>query len=136
MRFVATLCARQEPAAGSEANIPLPSPEELDALIDEAPPMRGGEYLRPAVLEALWRSMQNALSVEKAESGLSLQDFLKSRDSRWRLVGRVHFNLAENRKDPECPFAFMAPYTPFFGSARRLAPSASGASATRIRRRQ
>jgi non-specific serine/threonine protein kinase len=74
--------------------------------------MRGGEYLRPAVLEALWRSMQNALSAERAESGLSLQDFLKSRDSRWRLVGRVHFNLAENRKDPEFPFAFMATYTP------------------------
>ena len=36
---------------------------------------------------------------------------MKARDSRWRLVGRVHFNLAENRRDPECPFAFMATYT-------------------------
>jgi hypothetical protein len=27
------------------------------------------------------------------------------RDSRWRLVGRVHFNLAENRRDPNRPFA-------------------------------
>jgi hypothetical protein len=29
----------------------------------------------------------------------------------WNLVGRVHFNLAENRRDPEAPFAFMATYT-------------------------
>src|SRR5262249_35130874 len=29
----------------------------------------------------------------------------------WNLVGRVHFNLAENRRDPDRPFAFMATYT-------------------------
>ena len=27
------------------------------------------------------------------------------------LVGRVHFNLAENRKDEDAPFAFLATYT-------------------------
>ena len=26
-------------------------------------------------------------------------------------VGRVHFNLAENRRDAEAPFAFLATYT-------------------------
>ena len=30
---------------------------------------------------------------------------------RWNLVGRVHFNVAENRKDPDAPFAFLATYT-------------------------
>ncbi len=29
----------------------------------------------------------------------------------WNLVGRVHFNLAENRHDAEAPFAFLATYT-------------------------
>ena len=29
----------------------------------------------------------------------------------WNLVGRVHFNLAENRRDEAAPFAFMATYT-------------------------
>ncbi len=29
----------------------------------------------------------------------------------WNLVGRVHFNPAENRRDPDAPFAFMATYT-------------------------
>jgi superfamily II DNA or RNA helicase len=112
MRFVAMLCAHDQAAsAGELQDIPAPPPDELAALIDEAPPMQGGEYLRVEVLETLWRSMQRALGVELAESGLPLQDFLKSRDARWRLVGRVHFNLAENRSDADCPFAFMATYT-------------------------
>jgi superfamily II DNA or RNA helicase len=112
MRFVAKLCARDETAfAGKLENIAAPSSDELAALIDEAPPMQGGEYLRVGVLETLWRSMERALDVELSESGLPLQDFLKGRDARWRLVGRVHFNLAENRNDADCPFAFMATYT-------------------------
>ena len=96
---------------GETPSILAPAPEELAALIDEAPPMQGGEYLRLEILEALWGSMHEALLVELAESGLPLEDFLKRHDSRWQLVGRVHFNLAENRKDRDCPFAFMATYT-------------------------
>jgi len=111
MHFTATLCASEAVAAGETPNPLPPAPEELAALIDQAPPMQGGEYLRPEVLEALWRAMHQGLLIELGESGLPLQEFLKSRDSRWRLVGRVHFNLAENRKDPDCPFAFMATYT-------------------------
>src|SRR4051794_34755822 len=110
MRFVARLCARDETASVAET-VPAPPSDELAALIDEAPPMQGGEYLRPEVLETLWQSMEHALGVELAETGLPLQEFLKERDARWRLVGRVHFNLAENRRDADCPFAFMATYT-------------------------
>jgi hypothetical protein len=31
--------------------------------------------------------------------------------SSWHLVGRVHFSRAENRRDDEAPFAFLATYT-------------------------
>jgi hypothetical protein len=105
MRFAAALCAHGEAAAGETPSLLAPPPEELVELIDQAPPMQGGEYLRPEVLDALLRSMAQALVVELAETRLSLQDFLKSRDSRWRLVGRVHFNLAENGKTKEAPGA-------------------------------
>jgi non-specific serine/threonine protein kinase len=40
-----------------------------------------------------------------------VQEFLKRRNPVWNLVGRVHFNVAENRKDPDAPFAFLATYT-------------------------
>src|SRR5207302_2003436 len=48
---------------------------------------------------------------ELAHAALSVQGFLKSRNPAWNLVGRVHFNLAENRKDESFPFAFLATYT-------------------------
>ena len=72
--------------------------------------MRGGEYLDAERLVGLWRSLQEAIDAERVESGLPIGAFLAARDSRWRLVGRVHFNLAENRKDAERPFAFLATY--------------------------
>src|SRR5579872_971513 len=116
-RFIADLCAlgdAVEPARG--ARLSAPSASELVALIDGAPPMRGGEYLSQDVLVQLWREIGLALEVQLAENSLSVAEFLKDRDSRWRLVGRVHFNLAENRRDPDFPFAFMATYTSGLGA--------------------
>ena len=72
--------------------------------------MRGGEYLDAGRLGALWEQLARAFEAERGESGLSVGAFLAARDSRWRQVGRVHLNLAENRKDGERPFAFLATY--------------------------
>jgi superfamily II DNA or RNA helicase len=105
MRFVAALCS------GKDATAVQPPPlEELNALLDAAPPVQGGEYLRAELMLESWRALQEAFQAELSASGASLQQFLERRDSRWRLVGRVHFNLAENRRDPDFPFAFMATY--------------------------
>ena len=118
MRFIADLCALGEAAQGRERRaLPAPVRGELTSLIDEAPPMQGAEYLRPEVLTGLWRDMARALEIELIESGLPLQDFLKERDRRWRFVGRVHFNLAENRRDLDFPFAFMATYASSLSAA-------------------
>ncbi|WFU39850.1 DEAD/DEAH box helicase [Bradyrhizobium sp. CB82] len=75
------------------------------------PPMIGGEYLTTDVLADLWRDMDAAFDAELAGAGLSVQEFLKGRHPAWNLIGRVHFNLAENRKDEVAPFAFLATYT-------------------------
>ena len=55
--------------------------------------------------------MDAAFDAELAQAKLSVQAFLKGPSSGVELVGRVHFNLAENRKDEEAPFAFLATYT-------------------------
>jgi hypothetical protein len=55
--------------------------------------------------------MDSAFETELAQSELTVQEFLKRRHPAWNLVGRVHFNLAENRKDEDAPFAFLATYT-------------------------
>ena len=73
--------------------------------------MTGAEYLSAEILAALWKELDAAFGIELAESKGGIQDFLKRRNRAWNLVGRVHFNLAENRKDPDAPFAFLATYT-------------------------
>ena len=112
-RYVTTLCTSSEAAATDKAlnTIAAPSPDELGELAAAAPPMGGGEYLTPDVLETLWMQVDGACRAERAESKQSLQDYLNARNPAWHLVGRVHFNLAENRSDEEAPFAFIATYT-------------------------
>jgi non-specific serine/threonine protein kinase len=108
--YVTALCGQ---AGGDEANlrVPVPAANELTTLVLSAPPMTGGEYLTPTVLAALWNELGAALAVELRESAQSLAEFLKSLNPAWNLVGRVHFNLAKNRRDESAPFAFFATYT-------------------------
>lgn len=62
--------------------------------------------------DVVFRSqLEAALRAELAQSKESLQDFLKRHHPAWNLLGRVHFNLAENRSDEAAPFAFIATYT-------------------------
>jgi hypothetical protein len=92
---------------------PIPSPlhADLDPLVLASPAMMGAEYLSTSVLESLWADLDTAFRLELAEAKSSVEDFLKQKNPAWNLVGRVHFNLAENRKDDEMPFAFLATYT-------------------------
>ena len=73
--------------------------------------MAGAEYLTPDVLRALWQEIAAALATSLAAAKTDLQSFLKGLNPAWNLVGRVHFNLAENRRDADAPFAFLATYT-------------------------
>ena len=106
-RYVTALCTHEN----ADAVIESPPGSDLDEIVATAPPMEGGEYLTADVLRSLWVETDEALRKELAESGVSLPDFLKERNPAWNVVGRVHFNLAENRKDAEAPFAFLATYT-------------------------
>ncbi len=94
--------------------------------------MTGGEYLTADVLSALWQELDAAFGIELSESKCGVQDFLKRRNPAWNLVGRVHFNLAENRKDPDAPFAFLATYTTRLVGAGQGATSSAGAGAGRV----
>jgi superfamily II DNA or RNA helicase len=111
-RYVTSLCTRQDgDSYASEMHIPAPPDEELEPLALAAPPMTGAEYLTAKILHVLWHEINAALTIELSESKTSIHDFLKRRNPAWNLVGRVHFNLAENREDEQAPFAFLATYT-------------------------
>ena len=103
--YVTALCTQPD------TRVPAPPAAELDRLALAVPPMTGAEYLTAEVLGALWGELDAAFGIQLAESKCGIQDFLKRRNPAWNLVGRVHFNLAENRKDLDAPFAFLATYT-------------------------
>jgi non-specific serine/threonine protein kinase len=111
-RYVSAVCGQAD-AAASRLHDPIPPPAdtELERLAAAAPPMLGAEYLTLAVVEALWNELGTAFQSELSDSKASLQSFLQRLNAAWNLVGRVHFNLAENRLDAEAPFAFLATYT-------------------------
>jgi hypothetical protein len=120
-RFVTSLCVQEDSDAPQrEVRVAAPPGDELERIALAAPPMMGAEYLTAAVLRSLWRELDAAFGIELSESKCGVQDFLKRRNPAWNLVGRVHFNLAENRKDPDSPFAFLATYT------TRLSTNSSG----------
>ena len=116
-RYVAALCLHGAGTSGDGAppaavpDIPAPPEGDLAELVLTAPMMVGAEYLTSNVLRVLWTEMASAVSASLSDTGANLQSFLKELNPAWNLVGRVYFNLAENRGDPEAPFAFMATYT-------------------------
>src|ERR1700704_1353002 len=119
-QYATALCALPNIGENStKPPVPLPADNTLDRMAAAVPPMTGAEYLTTAVLADLWRSLDAAFDVELGEAKLSVQEFLKRRQPAWNLVGRVHFNLAENRKDEEAPFAFLATYTTQLSAAAK-----------------
>jgi superfamily II DNA or RNA helicase len=102
-RYVGMLCSGAQPVA--------PSPTDLASLVLTAPIMPGAEYVTPDALRVLWTELDAAFTASVAAAGTDIQTFLKELNPAWNLVGRVHFNLAENKRDPEQPFAFMATYS-------------------------
>src|SRR5580658_3363032 len=109
--YIGSLCRH---ASGMEADpgklpsVPAPTATELSSLVLTAPIMAGAEYLTQDVLLALWDEMEQAFAASLAAAKVGLQAFLTTLNRAWNLVDRVHFNLAENRGDPDQPFAFMA----------------------------
>lgn len=89
------------------------------------PPMIGTGYLNLARLETLWASLQAASRAEIAADGGDVQVWLRQKHPSWNLVGRVCFHLADNKNNPEVPFAFPATY------AARIAAVAGTASTAR-----
>ncbi|MCX4026910.1 DEAD/DEAH box helicase [Endozoicomonas sp. SM1973] len=86
--------------------------------LHSAPPMIGAEYLSVAVLQQLWVELDNWLIHEVAQHYDCLATLLKTRAPHWHQVGRVCFHLAENKTDPDYPFAFMATYSPSYGQGK------------------
>ena len=115
--FLAALC--HVPSEAEFVFLELPSSERLLQWVEQAPPMRGGEYLTPSRIAILWHHLNLWLEEQVGRKG-RIDDFLYKRAPLWKQVGRVCFHLAENKKDVRRPFAFMATYSTGFAASGKL----------------
>jgi non-specific serine/threonine protein kinase len=92
------------------SNIILPD-NEAQSFLDRAPNMLGIEYCSLESVHKLWCALGERLAARITHSKESVDGFLRSSNQLLGIVGRVFFHLAENKHDPERPFAFMATYT-------------------------
>ncbi|HWB05240.1 MAG TPA: DEAD/DEAH box helicase [Verrucomicrobiales bacterium] len=96
---------------GWQGGPPVPEDAALDALITAAPPLPGMEFLTSQVLAGLWLALNAEMSGRIAAHGGDAVAALGEINKSWRLVGRVTLHLAENKRSPEFPFAFLATYS-------------------------
>jgi non-specific serine/threonine protein kinase len=97
-------------SAAMVARLSPPNPLELAAFVAEAPLMRGLEYLTPELLTGLWNELIPALGAEAGQNAGGFRGLLAEVIPNFHLLGRVTFHLAENKRDPDHPFAFLATY--------------------------
>ena len=108
--LVARVCGALDPTDTASVVVPDPDPLEIAAAVQAAPPMPGAESITPELLHALWLDVGVALTDRAAASKGGVQGYLKAQNPIWNVVGRVCLHLAENRRDPDYPFAFIATY--------------------------
>lgn len=118
-RYLHSLCRIPETSWDAKEPMP-PLREEMVEMAGSAPPMTGGEYLQAATLEAVWTELDQFVRSEIGGSNEGLSHWLRKRSPLWHQVGRVCFHLAENRRDSEYPFAFLATYAPRLLDGRRV----------------
>jgi non-specific serine/threonine protein kinase len=110
-RFFTALCHQPNLEDASGLSIPKPSEAEWAALAESAPPMKGLEYLNASVLAKLWDELDAHVRAALVQTPGGAAAYLKSCNPVWNTVGRVTFHLAENKRNPAYPFAFLATYT-------------------------
>lgn len=119
-RYLTELCHTPALATAEIDPIAPPGSGELASLILCAPPMVGAEYLSQEVLESLWLELDQWVRAQVASFEGALTAFLRKRAPLWHQVGRVCFHLAENRRDPDYPFALLATYAPALSGSGRV----------------
>ncbi len=120
-RFMTALChsplSETQQLSGA---ISPPTPAELDSLVLTVPPMYGAEYISSEVLSQVWRELDEWVRREVAATQGGLGEFLQHRAPMWHQLGRICFHLAENKRDPNRPFAFLATYTSGLSQSHRV----------------
>ncbi len=111
-KFISQVCKLMQISEGKDLpSIPILGALELQEVLDTAFCINGVEYLNLETLSSIWNDLRSTLEKELLQFEGNVQDYLKLYNPKWMVIGRVCFHLAENKKDENRPFAFLATYT-------------------------
>ena len=110
-RLFTALCHNPNLDHASSLAITKPTDTDFAALAESAPPMKGLDHLNGAILARLWDELDAQVHVAIARNSRRAVAYLKNCNPLWNAMGRVTFHLAENKRNPAHPFAFLATYT-------------------------
>jgi non-specific serine/threonine protein kinase len=108
--FLSRVCQLTDPDQELSGERPALDEGTLARLLLNLPPMRGAEYVDGDRVRTWWADLARALAEQASASAVGVGGFLRACSPLWNLVGRVHFHLAENKRDQARPFAFLATY--------------------------
>ena len=109
--LVARICGHPDLEALRDRVRPEPPAGSIAAMAALVPPIRGAEYVNAESLAAVWGEAAEAFAHEMASGPRPVAEWLRAQNDAWATLGRVCFHLAENKRDAERPFAFLATYT-------------------------
>jgi non-specific serine/threonine protein kinase len=109
-RYLTALCHAPRDEGEALPAVPFAAVADWAEWIEAAPPFRGMEGFDLTCAKRLWNDIHETVQRKVAAAEGGVDAFLQSVNPVWRTVGRITFHLAENAKNPERPFAFMATY--------------------------
>lgn len=119
-RFMTALCAVEDLDA-VRGTVEIPPPDDaLREMLRGAPPMWGGQHLDLERARPIWALVQAAARDALARHEGPAEGWLQRQNRLWHAVGRICLHLAENRRDPAHPFAFLATYAHRVSDAGRV----------------
>jgi non-specific serine/threonine protein kinase len=120
-RFLTEVCTLHETSTSQDlTNVPVPPLYNRQEIVNQAPFMKGSDYLDVDLLEKIWLSLFQCLKSELKSFDNNLENYLNHYNPSWNQVGRIYLHLAENKANDTYPFAFLATYTSRIGSNAKL----------------
>ena len=108
--FLTALAHMPDTADTQDLPCPLFEPAQGMQLSLRIPAMAGAEYATSDLFATLWAELHTQARAEVTDAG-GLKKWLAQTNPALHLLGKVTFHLAENKRTPDFPFAFMATYT-------------------------
>lgn len=108
--FFRHLCQAEGDPGKSWRALPPPVRDQLVEQSQSAPPMIGLEYLTAELLASSWVALAQFVADQAEADPAGPAEWLRKINPLAHLIGKVTFHLAENKRNPDRPFAFLATF--------------------------